>query len=256
MKKRSGSFGGGATSPYNVGGIVGGGFGGGGGGWSDGHSSRPAEGVEIEAGFEAGAALQRMAQMVQYRLEDTISLGAGESAALPVFDQQFPARKISVINVTTVPDGAPHFAIELTNDSKLAMLSGPVSLMQTGDFIGDGKLARTDVKQKTIIRYGVDMAMEVKSEPTEISEVYTAVSIDKRELVAEYLVTQRLSYALKNLDTEDRMVVLNLRRPAKEQFPNFTPAAYEADGEWLKFEVPVKAGESKNYHIGFYSNAH
>ena len=248
-----GTFGGGG------GGFGGGGFGGGGGGfgggaggrWSDGGSPKPAEGVEIEKGFEAGAALQRVAQMVQYRLQDSISLGAGESAALPVFDQQFPARKISVINVTSVPNGTPHLAIELTNDSDLAMLSGPVSLMQTGDFVGDGKLSRTDVKQKSTIRYGVDMAVEVKSEPTEISEVYTAVSIDKQELVLKYLITQRLSYRLKNLDTEDRMVVLNLRRPTKERFPKFTPAAYEEDGDWLKFEVPMKAGESKTYQVDF-----
>jgi len=233
----------------------GGGFGGGGGGGFGGGSSgaprAPAEGMDIEAGFQAGAALQRVAQMVQYRLKDAISLGAGESAALPVFDQQFPARKISEINVTSVPSGSPHFAIELTNNGDLAMLSGPVSLMQTGDFVGDGKLSRTDVNQKSIIRYGIDTAVEVKSKSPVTSEVYTAVSIDEAELVSEYLVTQRLSYTLKNLDTDDRMIVLSLRRPSEERFPKFTPAAYEEDGKWLKFEVPMKAGQSKTHHIDF-----
>ena len=250
-----GTFGGGGGG-FGGGGRVfgggGGGFGGGAGGrWSDGGSPRPAEGVEIEKGFEAGAALQRVAQMVQYRLQDSISLGAGESAALPVFDQQFPARKISVINVTSVPNGTPHLAIELTNDSDLAMLSGPVSLMQTGDFVGDGKLSRTDVKQKSTIRYGVDMAVEVKSEPTVSDEAYTAVSIEKKELVSKFLMTQRLSYTLKNLDTEDRTVLLILQRPTKEKFPKFTPAAYKEDGEWLTFEVAVKAGQTKSHQIDF-----
>ncbi|MDB2687142.1 DUF4139 domain-containing protein [Mariniblastus sp.] len=248
-----GGFGGGGAGGNFGGSGVGGGGGFGGGGFGGGLSGpgQVAEGVESEAGFEAGAALQTVAQMVQYRLQDSISLGAGESAALPVFKQKFPAKKISIINVTSVPNGAPHFAIELTNDSDLAMLSGPVSVMQTGDFVGDGKIPRTDVKQKSTIRYGIDTAVGVQSMPTNNSEVYTAVRIDKDELVADYLITMRLNYALENLDTADRMVVLNLRWPQKDLFPKFTPDAYEQDGEWLKFEVPVKAGQSKDYQIDF-----
>ena len=123
--------------------------------------------------------------------------------------------------------------------------------MQTGDFVGDGKIPRTDVKQKSTIRYGIDTAVGVQSMPTNNSEVYTAVRIDKDELVADYLITMRLNYALENLDTADRMVVLNLRWPQKDLFPKFTPDAYEQDGEWLKFEVPVKASQSKDYQIDF-----
>ena len=243
--KQGGTFGG-----AGGGGFGGGGFGGGGGGLG-GSPRRLAEGVEIESGFEARAALQGVSQMVQYRIQDAISLGAGESAALPVFDHQFPAKQVSVINVTSVPNGSPHFAIELTNDGDLAMLSGPVSLMQTGDFVGDGKLSRTDVKQNSIIRYGIDTAVGVKTIPAETSEVYTSVSIDKDKLVTKHLLTKRLSYELKNLDTEDRMVVLKLSRPKDQQYTKFTPTAYKEDGDLLTFEVPIKAGQSKTYHVDF-----
>ena len=230
----------------------GGGFGGGAGG-SFGGAGAPAkqEGVEIEDGFASNAESQQVARMVRYQLKDTISLGAGESAALPVFDRSFPAKKVSVMDVSAKRSGAPLFAVELTNDSGLAMLSGPVSVMQQGDFVGDGKLARVDVKQKSLIHYGVDRAVNVKSLPVINTDVYTSVVIDKKELVSKHLVSRQLGYQLRNLDTEDRTVMLKLQHPDKTSFSKFAPDAYEQDGRLLTFEVPVNAGQTKTFSVKF-----
>ena len=237
------------------GGIGGGGFGGfgGGAGGSFGGAGAPAkqEGVEIEDGFASSAESQKVARMVQYQLKDTISLGAGESAALPVFDRSFPAKKVSVMDISAKRSGAPLFAVELTNDSGLAMLSGPVSVMQQGDFVGDGKLSRVDVKQKSLIHYGVDRAVNVKSLPVVNTDVYTSAVIDKKELVSMHLVSRQLGYQLRNLDTEDRTVMLKLQHPGKTSFSKFAPDAYEHDGRMLTFEVPVSAGQTKTFSVKF-----
>ena len=247
------SFGGGGFG----GGVGGGGHGGGGfggvAGGSFGGAGAPAkqEGVEIEDGFASSAESQQVARMVRYQLKDTISLGAGESAALPVFDRSFPAKKVSVMDVSAKRSGAPLFAVELTNDSGLAMLSGPVSVMQQGDFVGDGKLSRVDVKQKSLIHYGVDRAVNVKSLPVVNTDVYTSVVIEKKELVSKHLVSRQLDYQLRNLDTEDRTVMLKLQHPDTTSFSKFAPDAYEQDGRLLTFEVPVSAGQTKTFSVKF-----
>ena len=155
------------------------------------------------------------------------------------------------MDVSAKRSGAPLFAVELTNDSGLAMLSGPVSVMQQGDFVGDGKLARVDVKQKSLIHYGVDRAVNVKSLPVINTDVYTSVVIDKKELVSKHLVSRQLGYQLRNLDTEDRTVMLKLQHPSKTSFSKFAPDAYEQDGRLLTFEVPVSAGQTKTFSVKF-----
>ena len=244
---------GGGGFGYGGGGFGGGSSGGGGFGGSFGGAGVPAkqEGVEIEDGFASNAESQQVARMVRYQLKDTISLGAGESAALPVFDRSFPAKKVSVMDVSAKRSGAPLFAVELTNDSGLAMLSGPVSVMQQGDFVGDGKLARVDVKQKSLIHYGVDRAVNVKSLPVINTDVYTSVVIDKKELVSKHLISRQLGYQLRNLDTEDRTVMLKLQHPSKTSFSKFAPDAYKQDGRMLTFEVPVSAGQTKTFSVKF-----
>ena len=244
---------GGGGFGYGGGGFGGGSSGGGGFGGSFGGAGVPAkqEGVEIEDGFASNAESQQVARMVRYQLKDTISLGAGESAALPVFDRSFPAKKVSVMDVSAKRSGAPLFAVELTNDSGLAMLSGPVSVMQQGDFVGDGKLARVDVKQKSLIHYGVDRAVNVKSLPVINTDVYTSVVIEKKELVSKHLVSRQLDYQLRNLDTEDRTVMLKLQHPDTTSFSKFAPDAYEQDGRLLTFEVPVSAGQTKTFSVKF-----
>jgi hypothetical protein len=140
---------------------------------------------------------------------------------------------------------------QLTNNQKLALLSGPISLMQNGDFVGDGKLARTDAFQKSLVRYGIDTAVEVVTLPVLETDVFTAIRIEKTKLVADHLMTQQFSYTLKNLDTESRTIILDLDRPKKSRFPRFTPTAYEENGDRLQFEIVVAAGETKTFSVDF-----
>jgi len=87
--------------------------------------------------------------------------------------------------------------------------------------------------------------------PVVDTDVYTSVVIKKRELVSKHLVSRQLDYQLRNLDTEDRTVMLKLQHPGKTSFSKFAPEAYEQDGGMLTFEVSVSAGQTKTFSVKF-----
>lgn len=65
------------------------------------------------------------------------------------------------------------------------------------------------------------------------------------------MVSRQLDYQLRNLDTEDRTVMLKLQHHGKTSFSKFAPEAYEQDGGMLTFEVSVSAGQTKTFSVKF-----
>ena len=192
------------------GGFGGGGhFGGGGGGGGRGLQSRdPVRGIDMESAFQLSAQEGRTSQMVQYVLKQPVDLGAGRSAALPVFSSDIPAEVISVFDLAKSVEN-PLRAIEITNSTELSIISGPVSVMREGDFVGDGVLGRLDVNEKAEIVFGVDRAVKITTESEPAVQKLKSIKLRKADgIVAGYESIRKTIFRIDNRDTEKRKLVL------------------------------------------------
>ncbi len=255
--KRMRGFGGGGV-------FGGGGFGGGGGGLGGGvtpgtrtfggraseGASRGDRGIDPTASFKNQADTRKITQTVIYRLNDPISIGAGRSSALPVFSKGIPGEVVCSVDMAGVETGLPLQSVEIENTTDFSLLSGPLSIIRAGDFVGDGKLPRVDVKQKTIIDFGVDRPIRVTALPETNIRQLLDVEMDGEKLVEKVSLTRRLTYEIKNLDTEDRVVLLQTSREKNED-KTITPEPDRRTDDRLIFRTQCKAGETKTVTVDF-----
>ncbi len=206
-----------APGPFGGGGgLGGGGFGGGGGGFGGGAGffgggppAAPGDsGLDIDKAFQASATEGRAAQMVRYRLDEPVDLGAGKSAALPVFASQLPAKLLSVYRYEN-DNSAALRAIQIENDTDYAIVSGPISIIREGDFVGDGTVKRLNVGETQEIVYGIDRALDITRNIDESSRVLKSVVVKKAQIVLNWQHRQDVTFEIINKDTEDRNLVLH-----------------------------------------------
>ena len=228
-----------------TGGGRGGGFGGGGG---RGRSAAP--GVDIESAFRQTAQESRTAQMVRYVLDKPVDLGAGRSAALPVFSNEIPARLISVFDETD--DGTTPFrAVEVTNATDLSIVSGPVSIMRDGDFVGDGKLGRLDVDQKAEVVYGVDRAVEIIVDHRTVKPKLVSVTLDERGgIVLRRKRIRKTIFRINNRDTESRHLVLYCLSPGHEK-ETLTPIPESSGDDRVRYVVPAEGRSQQEFEVAY-----
>ena len=232
----------------------GGGFGGGGGGFLGGEPSRNGSaataGVDIESAFRQAAQESRTAQMVQYILEKPVDLGAGRSAALPVFSNQIPAKLISVFNEGD-QGKTPFRAVQITNDTGLAIVSGPVSIVRDGDFVGDGKLGRLDVDEITEIVYGVDRAVEVVAKQGNKNKSnLVAISIDAaRGIKLQRQVTRSRIFAINNRDTQARELVLYCAAADQGRAEELSPQPQRVRDGLARFSILVPPRTLQDFEV-------
>ncbi len=232
---------GGGQGSGGGGGLGGGGFGGGGGG------GRPSEGIDIESAFRESANADSTSQMVRYVIEKPVNLGAGRSAALPVFGQELPARILTICN--DEEDGLPPMhAVEFTNTTGLAMVSGPLSVMRDGDFVGDGQLARLAVDQQTEIVYGFDRAVRQFRTDAEPESKLETIAIREGTVEISGRSIEKRIYTIENDDTEPREVVLYC--PGSDvRKARVTPPPDRVVGDRLRFVISVDPKSSRKHEV-------
>ncbi|MCA9150888.1 MAG: DUF4139 domain-containing protein, partial [Planctomycetales bacterium] len=199
------------------GGMGGMGFGGFGGG-SDGNeaaSDPPSQDemrLNLTRGVEPVAEQGRAVQEVQFRLSDPVNLESGKSASLPIFSQQLPATSFSlVIDHGETDNLISRRAIELVNTTPHALVPGPVSVMDSGAFVGDSTLERLSQQGTARVLYGIDRGLIVSRTDTPHVDSVNRIDVTKEDVQAHRRESFDIRLQLRNEDSEARMVVYDLQ---------------------------------------------
>ncbi len=199
----------GGTGPGR-GGFGGGGFGGGSfGGGGFGGGGRPAEPLDINAGFQAAASAGRQDTMVQFKIKDPVSLQAGRSAMVPVIGSEIKCELFSRLSSQTEDQPAELLA-RLTNGTEQPLIPGPVAFYLQGEFMGDGVLERIEVGAMEGFVYGTDTPVTLKVDRSEPVVAIRNVTRNENEVRIEFDTILTHDHRITNRDSLARDVLLEI----------------------------------------------
>ncbi len=159
---------------------------------------------------------------------------------LPIVNQDVQARKVSIYNQAVLARN-PLNGVWLTNDTKLSLLAGPVTVFDGGTYAGDARLDNLAPGEKRLLSYAIDL--EVTVDPTSRS----TQKIVSARIVRGVLHTTRRDeytqvYALQNKAEQPRTVIIEHPRDNSRKL--LTPAKpAEETPSLYRFEVQVPAAE-------------
>ena len=223
----------------------GGGFGGGGGGGRGGGGPR----LDITRGFSSAADRGKVGQVVSFEIADPVTLDTQASAMLPVFDQTLNAARETWFRVN---DGAAsgELTLNLKNQSEYPLLAGPVAIYQSGVFLGDARLRRTEIGADFELRYGLDEPVSLTLIKDKTRRRLSKMDLDERKRIRiSGFESKRSKLTLKNQDSEPRKVVVLISR----EDPDITasPEPTEATDDTFRYEFNVAAGQEKIQKLEF-----
>lgn len=253
-------------SSGGMGGGMGGGMSGGMGGWgmgptgmggSMGDSSRTTTPTREnmrefmrQAQSNATADSERWTTEVRYRVHAPVTLNSGESAAIPIMKAELPCRFFSTIDLIADQDSSDsRQVIEITNQSQLPILGGPVTLQRDGEFFGDMILNRLDVGASQTLAYAEERSLSAKLRQPFAPEQLLGVAMEGAivETRSQRKFNNRLT--VTNSDSLPRLVQITLKLPAWSDLesPTILPppqSLNEGDGTAV-FEVNVAGNQSE-----------
>jgi hypothetical protein len=187
-----------------------------------------------------------------YNLTEPITIRKNESALVPTIQTKVDAERVTLWS-TSQP--VPLRALWITNTSALTLDRGSFTIIEDGNFAGEGLLDPIHPAEKRLLSYAVDQAIHVTSEQNRSSVKTVSISAAKGVFSLHSVDHHEVTYVIHNAAAEARTVVLE--EPFVRGFTldsetpgNSDPRPVETTPSVYRFHATIPAGETVRLHSG------
>jgi hypothetical protein len=186
-----------------------------------------------------------------YNLTEPITIRKNESALVPILQTKIDAERVTLWSRR---QPTPLRALWITNTSKLTLDRGSFSIVEDGNFGGEGLLDPIHPDEKRLLSYAVDQAVRVSTEEQNSNMQATEVTAAKGVMMVHHTQTAEITYVVHNAATDGRTVVIE--HPIRQGYvldnggsDNKDPKPEETTPTVYRFRVVAAAGETARLHV-------
>jgi len=195
----------------------------------------------------AAASAGEIGEQFVYTLDTPVTLERQRSAMLPILTADISGRRVSIYNHAAMPDH-PMRGVQLTNDSGLHLMPGPIAVYDGGAYAGDAQIPHTSRNDTRLLSYAVDLDVHAQMDAKGENNLVKVRIVDG---VLHMSMKERQSrvFSFRNHDAaRDRTLLVEhpksygweLKEPAK---------ADEVTENLYRFEVAVAAGKDARFTV-------
>ncbi|MBA4064053.1 MAG: DUF4139 domain-containing protein, partial [Isosphaera sp.] len=206
--------------------------------------------ARIETGSVAAAATGgALGDHFQYTIDHPVTLGRQKSAMLPIAGKDIEGQKVSIYN-PAVQRTHPLLGLKFKNTSGAHLNQGPVTVFEGSVYAGDTRVLDVQPNEERLVSYAIDLGTEVDPQTGPGTQKITSVKAVKGIVTTKTLVTEEKKYKVVNRSQTDRTLLIEHPNRTSQQFKLVdTEKPAEETPEFLRFQTPVKAGETKTFTV-------
>ncbi|MEC9372773.1 MAG: hypothetical protein VYC34_02980, partial [Planctomycetota bacterium] len=186
-------------------------------------------------------------EQFHYTIEAPITIERQRSAMVPIINTKVEGRRVSIYSAGR-GEKHPMRGVEMTNDTGLHMMPGPISVYDGGAFAGDAQIEHTSRGAERLLSYAVDLDVQAQEERKEDRSL-TSVRIVDGLLLQEFKRRAEATYSLKSNDSQRGRTVL-VEHPKRAGWELVSPKqAAETTDDLLRFEVRMDASGEASLEV-------
>ena len=185
----------------------------------------------------------------EYKLSEPITIRKNESALVPILQAKVDADRVTLVSSNGNNVSQPLRALWITNTSGLTLDRGSFSIVENGNFGGEGLLDPIHAGEKRLLSYAADQAVHVTTESQLNSNHITRISATKGVLNIHRADVSEITYVIHNSAADRRTV--ELEHPVVKGFTlDSDPKPTETTPTVYRFRVEAGPGETVRLHVG------
>lgn len=192
------------------------------------------------AGVEAMATGTRGGATFSYDVSQPVTVGAYESAMVPIVLTDVSAEQLSIYSEATLA-GNPLRAVRLTNDTGLHLAAGTVTLYDAGGFAGTAQMADVIPGDSRILSYAVDLELALDVERGQGQEQVTAIRLVNGMFESTVRTRSTTKVTIATRTDDARFLVVELPRMPGFDVASPRPAPLVTDTSY-RFGVSINGG--------------
>jgi hypothetical protein len=190
-----------------------------------------------------------------YNLTEPVTIHKNESALVPILQAKVAADSVTLVHSDGSSLSQPLRALWITNTSGLTLDRGSFSIVENGNFGGEGLLDPIHPSEKRLLSYAADQAIHVTTEGNKTTQRVDSITAARGILKLHRDEIHEVTYVIHNAAAEARSVVLE--EPVvsgfvldSEKQGNADPKPTETTPSVYRFRVTVAPGGTERLHSG------
>jgi hypothetical protein len=190
-----------------------------------------------------------------YNLTEPVTILKNTSALVPILQTKLPADRVTLVTSNGFATSQPLRALWITNSSALTLDRGSFSIVEDGNFGGEGLLDPIHPGEKRLLSYAADQAIHVTTEGNQTNQHLTSITASKGVLQFHRDELHEITYVVHNAAADTRTVVLeepvvNGFKLDSEKPGNTDPKPTETTATVYRFRLTVAPGGTTRLHSG------
>lgn len=200
----------------------------------------------VAASVPSAATGQAMGELFQYNVSAPVTVGRGQSAMVPIVSSKLPYKKDLIYNGAKMATH-PVATIRFNNNSDLTLERGPVTVLESGEYMGEAVLPFTADQAEAVISYAVELGIHVKEEIQTESELQS-LRIKEGYLLQNQYDIRRTVYRVDNRTAQAKTVLIE--HTLRSGYTLFdTPEPLEKTLDTYRYQVKAAAGKVAEFVV-------
>ena len=183
-----------------------------------------------------------------YNLTEPVTILKNESALVPILQAKVAAERVTLISSDGSTVQQPLRALWITNSSGLTLDRGSFTIVEDGNFGGEGLLDPIHAGEKRLLSYAADQAVQVSTDGDHNTEHIVQVTASKGILKLHHADVREVTYILHNAAADNRTLVLEQPIFPGYQLDSDVPAT-ETTPTVYRFRQDLAAGQTTRLHV-------
>jgi hypothetical protein len=202
-----------------------------------------------EASLEASATTAGFDDFFSYNLTEPVTILKNESALVPILQAKVDADRVTLVSSDGSSVQQPLRALWITNSSGLTLDRGSFTIVEDGNFGGEGLFDPIHPGEKRLLSYAADQAVQVTTEDDHNTQHIAQITASKGILKLHHADVREITYIIHNAASDARTVVLEqpifpgYKLDSEQPATETTPTVY-------RFREEVAAGGTTRLHVG------
>ncbi|MDE1162167.1 MAG: DUF4139 domain-containing protein [Acidobacteriaceae bacterium] len=190
-----------------------------------------------------------------YNLSEPITIRKNESALVPILQTKLPVESVTLLAYRNGYTSQPLRALWLTNNSGLTLDSGSFTIIESGNFSGEGLLDPIHPDEKRLLSYAADQAVHATADGDRSNEHITFLRGSRGVLNIHRIDQHEVTLVLHNAAPTTRTIVAEVPfvkgwKLDSLDASNSDPKPVETTPTVYRFRTELAPGETKRLHIG------
>jgi len=184
---------------------------------------------------------RQVGDLFEYIIEKPVSVGRNQSALVPILLKPFAGKSVLLYQKQARPEN-PIRCVEFENTTGLTLEGGPITVLDSGSYVGEAMLDTMVPKETRLVGYSVELAVRVLDNVESDNQTVSRVRIRQGTMTTYYGQTQKTVYAFASKSAKEQVLYLDHPRTSEWKLVD-SPAPHEiTENHWrFKFVLPANA---------------